>query len=317
MTTKRSIPLALVLLLGGCTAAVSDLNGFSNYSDACDPRGTQHLGDDLSLQFFNMTPHVNQQIFAAVEVGAGRNIEAMFVIDRLTDLSNPTAASRGASSANLLLEIPEMMPADPATLAFWANSVDPEVVHFDPIMMDGTTAPDHQWTRPVCPDGQMTFTHTTPFQSVQEALSTGAIYHFQIPTEIQRSELFDNFTMATWAVRVNDAGRQTRVYYRWSPFVALAPGMPVPAQRPPPTELKVGGNALGEPRGAIDVGELYEVHFVIDVDHDGHMGSAGDYVCVWENQVMPTGGDPTNWMYVPDLRACDAPSGFDPTTFTP
>ncbi len=308
------VSLALLPLLVSCTAAVSDLNGFSNYGDACDPRGTQHLGDDLDLQFFNMTPHVNQTIFAALEVGNDENIEAMFVIDRLTDLSNPVAASRGTSSANLLLNIPEILPADPATLAFWANSVDPEVVHFDPITSDG--APDHQWTRPICPDGDVTFTHTTPFQSVQDAVSTGAIWHFNIPTAIQRPELFDNFTMAAWAVRVNGLGRQTRVFYRWSPFVALAPGMQVPTQRTPPTQFQVGGNALGEPRGAIDVGELYEVHFVIDVDHDGELGSAGDYVCQWDDQSMPT-SDPGNWFYDPDLAPCDAPSGFDPLTFTP
>ena len=315
---NRSILASLLALcLASCTAAVSDLNGFSNYGDACDPRGTQHIGDDLDIQLLNLTPHVNQTLFFAIEVGAMRNIEAMFVIDRLTDLSNPNAEARGPSSANLLLEIPEIMPAAPATLAFWANSVDPEIVHFDPITM-GTSAVDHQWTRPVCPDGHMTFTHTTPFQSVMDAVSTGAIFHFQIPMEIQRPELFDHFTMAAWAVRVQDNGnRQTRVYYRWSPFVSLAPGMPVPPQRAVPSQFQVGGNALGEPRGAIDAGELYEVHFVVDVDHDGTMGSAGDYVCQWRNQTMPSTGDPANWDYVPDLRACDAPGSFDPVTFTP
>lgn len=308
------LSLALVPVLASCTAAVSDLNGFSNYGDACDPRGAQHLGDDLHLQFFNMTPHVNQQIFATLQVGDQRNVEAIFVIDRLTDLSNPVEGARGTSSANLLLDIPEIMPADPTTLAFWANSVDPDIVRFDSLM---DTSPDHQWTRPVCPDGDVTFTHTTPFQSVLGAVAVGAVWHFMVPgpTEIDDA-VFDNFTMAAWAVRVNALGRQTRAYYRWSPYVALAPGMPVPPQRDRPAQFQVGRNALGEERGAIDQGELYEVHFVIDVDHDGELGSAGDYVCVWEDQQMPN-SDPVNWVYAPDLSVCDAPAGFDPATFSP
>jgi hypothetical protein len=94
--------------------------------------------------------------------------------------------------------------------------------------------------------------------------------------------------------------------------------MPVPPQRPPPTSFQVGGNVLGEMRGAIDAGELYEIHFVIDADDDGEFGSRGDYNCVWMDQAMPsgTGTDPNLWDYVPNLAGCDA-NGFDPVTFTP
>lgn len=293
----------LVLALGGCTAVVSDLNNFTNSTDACDPRGTQHLGDDLEIQFFNTNAHVNQDMRFAVEVGTDRSIEAMFVVSTFDD-------------ANLDLFIPEILPAAPATLAFWADNNG--VPGFQALPDDPTMQPDHQWFRPICPNGQMTFTHTTPFQDIQEASSTGAVFRFEIPTELQRPELFDNFRMAAWAVRVNDLGRQTRAYYRWSPLVALSPGMPIPAQRTPPAFFQVGGNVLGEMRGAIDAGEIYEVHFVIDVDDDDEFGGGSDYDCVWMNQAMPTGTgtDPNLWDYVPDLAGCDT-NGFDPVAFTP
>jgi len=300
----RAIQACFVLVvLGGCTAAVSDLNGFTNSTDACDPRGTQHLGEDLDIQFFNTNAHINQDIRFAVEVGPDRSIEAMFVVSAFDD-------------PNLLLHVPGVLPAAPATLAFWADSnLTPG---FQALSVDPSMQPDHQWFRPICPNGQMTFTHTTPFQDIQDATSTGAVFRFEIPVSFQRPELFDHRRMAAWAVLVDDAGRQTRAFYRWAPFVALSPGMPVPAQRPPPAFFQVGGNVLGEMRGTIDSGSIYEIHFVIDADDDDDFGTTGDYNCVWMNQAMPTGAgtDPNLWDYVPDLSACD-PNGFDPVTFTP
>ena len=92
---------------------------------------------------------------------------------------------------NLRLKVPKLLPEGPSELAFWANSMP---MGFDPINDDGDPI-DHQWTRPICPDGKLTFTHTTPFQDVQDALSAGAIFAFQIPEELRRPELFDTFHM--------------------------------------------------------------------------------------------------------------------------
>ena len=96
--------------------------------------------------------------------------------------------------------------------------------------------------------------------------------------------------------------------------------MTAPPQRPPPATFQVGGNVLGEARGAIDGGEVYEVHFVIDADDDGQFGTTGDYNCVWDNQAMPTPPPtPGVWDFTPPapfMAACDA-NGFDPTTVSP
>jgi hypothetical protein len=305
MQMKRTLLVTLAMLaLGGCTAVVSDLNGFNNDADACDPRGTPHIGQDLDIQFVNTMAHVNQDMRFAIEVGPDHSVEALAVVSAF---DNP----------NELLHFPEMIPGpDPATLAFWADSNMMPGFQMLPDM--GTTdLPDHQWFRPICPNGQMTFTHTTPFQDIHHATSTGAIFRFHIPAEIQRQPLFDHFRMAAWAVRIQDNGaRQTRAYYQWQPLVALSPGMPTPTQRPVPMFFQVGGNVIAESRGAIDSGEIYEVHFVIDADSDGDFGTTGDYNCVWMNQAMPSmPAEAGVWDFDQPLTGNCDPNGFDPVTF--
>jgi hypothetical protein len=292
--------LLSLLLLAACSASVSDLDELETHEDACDPRGRAERGTDLDLQFVSTNPHVNQDMFFAVTVGEERSIEAMIVLSTFDDPA-------------LRLRVPKLLPGGPSELAFWADSMPDG---FDPINDDGDPI-DHQWTRPVCPDGKMKFTHTTPFQSVVDALSTGAIFAFMIPDELRRPELFDTFTMWASAILLDDDDPdeevQTRAFFRWSPLVSPAKGEDAPPQREPPTKLQVGGNALGEPRGAIDTLSLYRIEFVIDVDHSGDLSRA-DFICNYERQRAP---DAMVWEFVPDLAQCDAPAGFDPLTYTP
>lgn len=294
---KHTLLVLASISLGSCTLAVSDLNNLGNSADACDPRGAPRVGQDLDIQFFNTVAHVNQDMRFAVEVGPTHSVEAMFVVSAFDD-------------PNLRIIVPEVLPSSPATLAFWADVNGSG-------MLDANA---HQWFRPICPDGQVTFTHTTPFQDVSVVSSHGATFVFHIPVAIQRHAVFDNFRVAMWAVQTDMVGRQTRVYYEWAPFVAPSPGFPVPAQRTPPTQFQVGRNVAGAGRGAIDMGGLYEIHFVIDSNHDTDFEPALDFSCVWPMQRMPT--DPTmtmngaQWDFVPDLSVCDR-HGFDPTTVAP
>lgn len=290
-------------LLGACAAQVSDLDELEVDTDACDPRGAARRGTDFTMQFVDVTPHVNQNMFFAVTVGEERSIEAMMVLSTFDD-------------PDLRLFVPKLLPAGPSELAFWADS-EP-VGTFDPIPAEGETGPiDHQWTRPICPDGRLTFTHTTPFQDVQDALSTGAIFQLVIPEPMRRAELFDNLHMWVTVTQLDDRDQsrevQTRAYFRWAPQVAPARGQDVPEQRPVPTVFQVGGNALGEPRGAIDKLSFYNIEFVIDVDGSGGLSNR-DFVCRYERQRAP---DQMTWMFEPDLDDCDAPSGFDLATFEP
>lgn len=296
----RSLLSACIALVSACSASVSDLDDLETDEDACDPRGSAERGTDLDLQFHSTNPHVNQDMFFAVTVGEQRSIEAMMVLSTFDD-------------PNLHLVVPKLLPEGPSELAFWADSMPKG---FDPINEDGDPI-DHQWTRPVCPDGKLAFTHTTPFQSVQNALSTGAIFAFMIPKELQRKELFDTFHMWVSAILLDDDDPdeevQTRAFYRWSPLVAPARGQDVPAQREPPEKFQVGGNALGEPRGAIDTLSFYRIEFVIDVDETDDLSRA-DYVCNYNRQQAP---DAMVWEFTPDLSQCDAPADFDPLTFKP
>jgi len=322
---NRAFLACLVVALTGCSAVVADLGSFGNAADACDPRGTAHVGDNLTIHFRNTTAHVNQDMRFAIEVG-DHNVEALAVVSAFIDPDET-------------IVLPEIMTNEPSTLAFWAdtnaNGVFDQLNPPDASMpiLDaaadagpiGSVAPDHQWFRPICPNGDMTFTHTTPFQDISHATSTGAVFRFLIPPTFlptatdPNHHLFENFAMAAWVVQV-DMQRQARVYYLWHPYVAL--GGVTPTQRTGPTNnyFQVGGNVLSEPRGAIDQGSTYEVHFVIDVDGDGRMDGhdTDDYNCVWMDQaVMPRGADP--WEFDPTnvtrgagLSHCDT-NGFDPT----
>lgn len=299
----RRTLLSLSLALCGCTAQVGDLDDLEANEDACDARGSAVRGTDLDLQFDGLTPHVNQTIFFAVTVGELRNIEGMMVISTLDD-------------PDKRVQIPELLPEGASELAFWADSAP--LGMFNEIPDDGESGDiDHQWTRPICPNGKMQFTHTTPFQSVKSAVSTGAIFHFVIPEDIKREALFDNFKMWLRVTQLDDNDPevevQTRAYFEWSPQVEDPATGEAPAQRMIPNTFQVGGNALGEPRGAIDKRSLYNIHFVIDADQDGEI-SREDFVCLFDRERAP---DSMDWMYEPDLSVCDAGDGFDPTTVDP
>jgi hypothetical protein len=296
-TTLRLLGLVCLLALGlaSCSTTVGDLNNFTTFEDACDPRGSTFVGQDFDLQFINTPAHLNNVMFGAVQVGAERNVEAVVVIS-------------GFDDPNLHVTIPELLPGQPSTFAFWMDT------NFDGVFTSiDNPGPDHQWLRPICPDGSMTFTHTTPFQSVRGARSDGEIFRFLIPAEIQtNADLFNTFRMTVRATRVEGAARQTRAYFRWAPYVGATPGSPRPLRvvdaLPTPrtctaspecadfstnggscliptgmtvgncvsrvqapqvtsvTSFQMGGNALGELRGPIDAPADYEIEFIIDAD---------------------------------------------------
>lgn len=358
---RTRLVCALALALSACSTTVGDLNDFTVVADACDPRGASFTGQDFEMQFINTNAHLNNVMFGAVQVGPERNVEAVVVVS-------------GFDDANLHLTIPELMPGPPATFAFWMDTnfdgvftpiPDPEAVDPPPA--------DHQWLRPICPDGTMTFTHTTPFQNVRGALSDGAIFRFLVPADIQaNADLFNTFRMSVRATRVEGDSRQTRAYFRWAPYVAstpagtrplrMVPSLPTPrtctaspecsdfstnggtcvipsgatmgdcvSLGPPQVErvtaFQMGGNALGEPRGPIDIGADYEIELIIDADCpvtdagcvDGdpehELGSRNDFVCTYVATAPPVG----MWEFMPDISVaagfCDYPEGFNPATF--
>jgi hypothetical protein len=259
-------------------------------------------GTDLDLQFVGLTPHVNQDIFFAVTVGARRNIEAMMVLGGLED-------------PDLHLVVPKLLPEGQPELAFWADSAP--VGMFNGITDDeNNTAVDHQWTRPICPNGVMRFEHDTPFQSVENATSTGAIFQFVLPAEL-RTQVLRTHKMWVTVTQLDDDNPelevQTRVFFRWSPRVEDPATGETPKDLRFPMRFQVGGNAIDEPRGAIDKLSLYRIEFVIDADDDGE-ASNEDFVCLYDRQRAP---DEMTWAFEPNLDDCDAPSGFALSSFEP
>jgi hypothetical protein len=291
--------LATLFALSSCSAQVADLDGLHTDSDACDPRGSTQQGSDLDLTFQHVSPHINQDMFFAVTQGKERNIESMFVLSTLDD-------------PNLHLVVPKLLPAGNSELAFWADSDPPK---FD--ALDSDNGPDHQWTRPICPNGRLTFTHATPFQDVQGAIATGAVFSFEIPKAIQRKALFDRYKIWVRVTQLADLDHstelQTRAFFRWSPHVAVPGYDDVPEQREPPATFQIGGNVLGEGRGPIDTLSFYNVELVIDLDDSGDL-SGDDFVCRYKQERAP---DSSMWKFEADLARCDAPADFDPATFEP
>lgn len=282
--------IALIpLMLFACSAGVSDLDDLTTDDDACDPRGSAALGTDLDLTFLDLDPHKNQDMFFAITVGEERDIEALMVFQKFDD-------------PDMHLVVPKLLPEGQSELAFWADA--------NPMGYNGLDedVPDHQWTRPVCPNGKVHFEHTTPFQSVKEARSTGAIFAFQLPQALRdREELFREHKMWVRATLLDDdtdEELQTRVFYRWAPLVDVTDTQQ--EAREIPMAFQVGGNALDEPRGAIDTLSFYNIEFVIDFD-DSNDSSAGDFTCTYMKQQAPDDG---TWSFVPDLTQCDPPDDF-------
>lgn len=290
---------SLLLALCGCSSQVAELDDLVVNAEACDNSSAAVRGTDLDLQFDNMTPHVNQDIFFAVTVGERRNIEAMMVLG-------------GLENEDLRLVVPKLLPAGPSELAFWADSAP---AGFDPIRKsDDVGNVDHQWTRPICPNGVMRFEHDLPFQSVQNAVSTGAIFQFLLPLELQTTVLRTHRMWLTVTQLDDDDPEQlvqTRVFFRWSPRVEDSATGDTPVDMRVPEKFQVGGNALGEPRGAIDKLSLYRIEFVIDADDDGETSNE-DFVCLYDRQRAP---DEMEWKFTPDLGDCDVPAGFDLDSF--
>jgi hypothetical protein len=290
---RRTLSLSFVLALAGCTAQVGELDDLEVNAEVCQAGGTTARGTDLDLQFQGLTPHVNQTIFFAVTVGEERNIEAIMVLSGLDD-------------PDLHLVVPKLLPEGQPELAFWADSAP--VGTFNDIDDD---AVDHQWTRPICPNGVLRFEHDTPFQSVKSAVSTGAIFQFVLPPLLRASMALDKYKMWVSATQLDDDDPeklvQTRAFFRWSPRVED----PATGETPEDTRMRdffqVGGNALGEPRGAIDKRSLYRIEFVIDADENDRK-SKDDFVCVYDRERAP---DEMTWQFMPDLCECDVPDGFD------
>jgi hypothetical protein len=289
----RSNPALLLVLLAACSSQVSDLDDLQSDSDACDPRGRTERGTALELTLRNVSPHINQDMFFAVTQGKERNIESMFVLSTLDD-------------PNLKLVVPKLLPAGTSELAFWADS---EPLGFDDL--DSAAGPDHQWTRPICPNGKLTFTHSTPFQDVENAISAGAVFVFEIPSELRRQELFDSYRMWLRVTQLSDVDNktevQTRAFFRWSPYVPLPGDAEAPPQRGVPDSFQVGNNVLGEGRGPIDTLSFYNIEFVIDLDDSATL-SGKDVVCRYTQERAP--GSNT-WRFEADFEQCDTPSGFD------
>lgn len=295
--TSLSWMLALGLLSGSCSMTVSGLDDLTEDDDACDPRGRTELGTDLSIDFRGLTPHVNEELLMAVtvDVDGEAQVSSMAVLSTLED-------------PDLDLVLPKMLPAGPSEFRFWADS--PPLGVFNTIEDDVV---DHQWVRPVCPNGELVFTHTTPFQDISEATATGAVFRFMIPPVMRKPAIFDRFKMWVSATRLSDSDPseddQMLAFFRWAPFVAPPGSDEVPEQRDPPESFKVGDNVLGRNRGPIDTGALYRVEFVIDVDKSDDR-SSGDFICEFDRERAEADGS-GEWVFDPRLVECNRPSDFD------
>lgn len=283
---QRLLLSTLCAVLGACSAQVGDLDDLRTDADACDPRGRAQRGTDLALQMLDM-PHVGERILFAIT--QAETVEGMAVIQTLGE-------------ADFLLQIPKFLPEGPSTLAFWADGAP--VGEFNPL--DDPDKRDHQWTRPVCPNGIMTFTHRTPFQDVRGAIATGARFVFEVPQVItnallRRQSMWVRVTELDLSDQTTEV--QTRGFFLWNP-TELGEANAV-VTRAVTREFRIEG-ALGDRLGPIDQLSFYNIEFVIDLDRDGRAGGA-DVICEFRRERAP---DRAEWRFAPAVTGCVLPTDF-------
>lgn len=150
---RRSlVSLGCLVALGGCSAVVSDLGGYTEDPAACVMDGDRNSVRDFTLELRELSPHLTHYFEASIVNTMGGNLQARIIVEPL---------EFGTQD----IEVESMVPPGDYFLDFYAD-------------ISGNHAPDlpptdHTWRRPLCSDGVVNFTHIFEFEPLDGAIAIG------------------------------------------------------------------------------------------------------------------------------------------------
>lgn len=237
--------VSLVLALAGCTAAVSDINGFVEDDEFCAPGGNINEVRDLRLDLVEMNAHVTNLFEATVVNDMSGVLTSRIIYDPLVDV-------------NVTINVDNAMPRGTYTLDFYAD-LDNDRVY--------TSAPDdHSWHRTLCNDGSLTFVHIAMFEPLNRERRIGENFVLNI-SNIPLTARMGSIEARVIA-RFPGGLNQTVGVYR---FTNVLERRVVP----------LGATATLRIDGIIDVGTEHTIYYFFDQNRDGiGDGGMGDLICM-------------------------------------
>lgn len=171
--------LAALLLLGGCSAVVGDLGGFTEDPAACVMDGDRNSVRDFRLELSELSPHLTHYFEASIVNTMGGNLQARVIVEPLE-----------FGTQDIVVE--DMVPPGDYFLDFYAD-------------INGSHAPDapptdHTWRRPLCSNGVVNFTHIFEFEPLDGAIAIGphaSLDLTNIPTELEDLRVEMRFVFAS------------------------------------------------------------------------------------------------------------------------
>jgi hypothetical protein len=287
-------------LLGGCSAAVGDLQRVPVNPESCEQTGNPEIIRDAHFEFDEMQPHSTQQTVLTLLGGppGSRSIRAKALIRDGFNAAqggyDPARCRhigpvRDDGSVRLLMSfnIPTFIPPDgrgsdptggPYVVEFWSDANDDGMLGAVP---DVATEPgDHLWVRPMCTNGNMYFVHASGLDDPETLSPRQRAGNFRftiaplVATAIERASGAVRILDSPMVVEANWQG-QTVAYIRT-----------VLACEPEPTPMQPWSWEL---RRVIDTGSVHTVRVYWDVNRDGEYTTECDPICTLSQMSTATG----------------------------
>jgi hypothetical protein len=139
-------------LLGGCSAVVGDLGGYTEDPAACVMDGDRSSVRDFRLELRELSPHLTHYFEASIVNAMGGNLQAHLIIEPLE-----------FGTQDIVVE--SMVPPGDYFLDFYADINANQAPDLPPT--------DHTWRRPLCSNGVVNFTHIFEFEPLDGAIAIG------------------------------------------------------------------------------------------------------------------------------------------------
>lgn len=305
----KRFALTLLVATTGCSLALDDVRNAPVDAEFCDEsHNTQNIRDG-HFRFLDMAAHTNHLTVISVVSQPGPYRDPMTgttsqrprVRSRATISPSVAAATHYAirdgscvstEATGMTMDfvarnfIPSNIgsPGGPYRIDFWSDATGDRML----TPRDDMGGGDHIWTRPVCSDGDVLFTHNTGFDAPLGAVPTGGDFQLVLSEDEVVQAVFPMLGPAARIPIVNALRQQPMVVeVNWQ-------GLTVGYMR---TIRACDTNPVGV-RGVIDAGAEHTVTVYWDFEHNGRYDESCDPIC---NFTTNASGNP--WEFSPGLTA--------------